>query len=130
MVTAQILLPLVLLVSTPQKGKWVEIGKTSTGNTVFIDPKSIVTGKDGIITAAFRVPYAKPLPTGKEPVRLVKATAMFRCSDRRVAVKESAMYHDEAGTRVFQRSKPKIPGFSVSFSSTFSGVALDYLCKR
>lgn len=119
------------LVAAPvQKGKWVEIGKTSTGNPVFVSPRSILKAKDGIITAAFRVPYAKPFDTPKGPVKVTTAVAMFDCAKKQVAVKESTMYLDDAATRVYQHNKPKIPGFGPSFSSTFSGVALDYLCAK
>lgn len=111
------------------QAQWKQIGTTSTGNPVFINPKSVKKDKEGIITATFRVPYAKPVRTPKGPINATRAIAMFNCTARTVAIKESTIYHDEKAGRVFQVSKPGKPGFGPTFASTFSGVALDYLCK-
>ncbi|MBI1809596.1 MAG: hypothetical protein HYR75_06840 [Gemmatimonadetes bacterium] len=124
------LLVLALAVVAPQGSRWKDIGTTSTGNPVQIDPKSVKTAKDGIITASFRVPYAKPFDHPKGKVTVTRAVAMFNCGARTVAVKESTMYLDEKAGRIAEKSVPKIPGFGPSFSSTFSGVALDYLCPK
>lgn len=113
-----------------QQGRWKNIGTTSTGNPVQIDPRSVRTAKDGIITATFRVPYAKPFDHPKGKVTVTRAVAMFNCAKRTVAVKSSTMYLDERADRIAERSAPKIPGFGPTFSSTFSGVAMDYLCPK
>ena len=113
-----------------QGGRWKNIGTTSTGNPVQIDPRSVKTDKAGIITATFRVPYAKPFDHPKGRVTVTRAVAMFNCGKRTVAVKESTMYLDERAGRIAERSAPTIPGFGPTFSSTFSGVAMDYLCPR
>ncbi|MCX5766541.1 MAG: hypothetical protein NTZ43_04850 [Gemmatimonadetes bacterium] len=126
-------LPRLLLVVTAllsaQSSRWKDIGKTSTGNTVQIDPKSVKT-KDGIITASFRVPYATPVDYPKGKVTVVRAIGMFKCDARTVAVKESTSYIDEKAGKVALFSKPGIPGFGPAFSSNFSGIALDYLCPK
>jgi len=112
-----------------QAGRWKDIGKTSTGNTVQMDPKSVTT-KDGIITASFRVAYVTPVEYPKGKVTVVRAIGMFKCDARTVALKESTSYIDEKAGKVADRSAPKIPGFGPAFTSNFSGVALDYLCPK
>jgi len=56
-------------------GRWKDIGKTSTGNTVLLDAKSVKKGKDGIITATMQMPYSKPYETPQGKVVLSRATA-------------------------------------------------------
>jgi hypothetical protein len=90
----------------------------------------VKTGKDGVITATFRVPYAKPFDHPRGKVTVTRAVAMFKCDVRTVAVKESTMYLDEKAGKIAEKSVPKIPGFGPTFSSTFSGVAMDYLCPK
>jgi hypothetical protein len=50
LLTAIALLP-PLLPNTAQSPRWKEIGKTTVGNPVFIDQRSVKKGADGIITA-------------------------------------------------------------------------------
>ena len=121
---------ILVIVATlpPFQGRWQEIGKTSTGNSVFLDPKS-VKSKDGIVTARVRVTFADPVKVPQGKVTSSRATAKFDCAKKMVAVLESTMYTDEKAGAVYQRSAPKIPGFSPTFTSNFSGVALAYLCK-
>src|SRR4051794_8741397 len=95
-----------------QSSRWKEIGKTSAGNAVFVDPKSITKGKDGIITARVRVAFAKPVEQPKGPAWMQsRHIAMFDCAKKTVAAKETIYYADEAATRVVSKSVPKIPGF-------------------
>jgi hypothetical protein len=68
--------------------------------------------------------------TPKGPITATRSTAMFDCAKRRVAVKETIIYHDEAAGRIYERRAPKIPGFGPVFTTNFSGVALDYLCAQ
>lgn len=124
------LLPLILLplgLAGAQGTRWRHIGTTTTGNPVYVDPRSVTT-KDGIITATVRVTYAEPvqMPGGK--VTSTRSTAMFDCATKRVAVKESIFYADEAKGVIVERRVPKQPGFGPIFRSNFSGVALEYLC--
>ena len=108
--------------------RWQEIGKTSTGNTVFIDPRSVSRDSAGIITATVRVVYKDTVATPEGAIRGSRSVAMFNCATRQVAVKENIIYHDEARGTVYRRSAPARPGFGPVFTSNFSGVALQHLC--
>lgn len=107
--------------------RWQEIGKTSTGNSVYLDPRS-VSRKDSIITATVRVVFTEPSETPQGPITGSRAVAMFNCARKTVAVKENIIWHDEAKGKIYRRSAPKLPGFGPVFTSNFSGVALTYLC--
>jgi hypothetical protein len=124
---------LVALVATTvlaQASRWRKIGTTTSGNPVFLDPRSVSTDTAGIITATVRSTYAQPQTTPKGPITASRATAMFDCAKRRIAVKETIIYHDEAAGTIYERRAPKIPGFGPVFTTNFSGVALDYLCAQ
>jgi hypothetical protein len=125
---AAIALSASALSAQPSK-RWQEIGETSTGNKVYVDPKSIST-KDSIITATVRVVYAKPSDTPKGPITGSRAVAMFNCASKKVAVKETIIWHDEAKGTMYEKRTPKIPGYGPVFTSNFSGVALKYLCEN
>lgn len=109
--------------------KWQEIGKTSVGNPVYVDPKSVKKGADGIITATVRATFVKPVPTPKGPITASRTSAMFDCGKRVVAVKENTYYHDEKANRVYQHSAPVKPGFGTTIKGTLPDVALTYLCR-
>lgn len=121
------LLMLSFLPAAAQSQRWKEIGKTSTGNLVYVDPAS-VTKKDSIVTATVRVVYAKPTETPKGPINGSRATAMFNCARRTVAVKETIIWHDERKGTIYEKRTPAQPGFGPVFKSNFSGVAMEYLC--
>jgi hypothetical protein len=113
---------------TPYQGRWQEIGKTSTGNPVYVDPKSVK--KDaGIVTATVRVTFVDPVKVPQGKVTASRAVAKFDCAKKMVAVLENTMYTDEKSGAIYQKSVPKVPGFGPTFTSNFSGVALAYLCK-
>ena len=111
-----------------QKGRWKEIGTTSTGNTVYIDPKT-VSKKDGIVTATVRVVYTEPVSTPRGPINGSRSVAMFDCANKLVAVKENIIWHDEAKGTIYRKSAPAKPGFGPALKSTFAHVALEYLCR-
>ncbi len=122
---------LLLLSTTPLVApaqQWREIGKTSTGNAVFVDPRSISRDSAGIITATVRVTYAEPVSTPQGPITGSRAVAMFNCATRQVAVKESIIWHDERAGTIYRQSAPRQPGFGPPLTSTFAYVALEYLC--
>jgi len=108
--------------------RWQEIGKTSTGNTVYLDPQSVSRDTTGIITATVRVVYATPIDTPQGPINGSRATAMFDCPGKKVAVKESIIWHDEQRGTIYRRSAPTRPGFGPALTSTFAFVALEHLC--
>lgn len=120
---------LLLLLATPAQPRWQEIGTTSTGNSVFLDPRSVST-KDGIITATVRVVYQEAVPTPQGPITGSRSVAMFDCANRTVAVKENIIWHDEQKGTVYRRSAPKVPGFGPALTSTFAHVALEHLCAK
>jgi hypothetical protein len=55
---------------------------------------------------------------------------MFDCAKQVVAVKENTYYHDEKANRIYQHSKPGIPGYAKPFQGALPEVAMAYLCKR
>jgi len=125
------LAPTLLLVAAvlPQ-GKWREIGVTSTGNPVFLDPGSVRKARDGIITARIRVRYATPLDTPRGKVTSSRAVAMFDCARMQVATRESVLFLDEKKGLEYSRRTIAKPGFGPALSSTFADVALRHLCAK
>jgi hypothetical protein len=111
------------------QAKWQEIGKTSVGNPVYVDPKSVKKGADGIVTATLRVTFVKPANTPKGPITASRTVAMFDCAKKVVAVKENTYYHDEKSNSVYQHSAPKVPGYGTAIKGTLPDVAMAYLCK-
>jgi hypothetical protein len=110
--------------------RWKEIGKTSVGNAVLVDPKSVKKDAAGIVTATLRVAFVKPVATPKGPITASRTVAMFDCQKQVVAVKENTYFHDEKKNTVFQRSAPVKPGFGVAIKGTLPDVAMGYLCKK
>lgn len=129
-----LLLAAALLASLPSaataQGRWKEVGKTRTGNPVFIDQRSVKTGKDGIISATIRVAYEKPVKTPKGDVTASRAQAMFDCKASTFATKENAMYIDEKTDKVFQRTVNAKPGFGPTIAGNFADVAMKHLCAK
>jgi hypothetical protein len=127
-------LALVLSLASPAlpdaaQAKWQEIGKTSVGNPVYLDPKSVKKGPGGIVTATLRVTFVKPANTPQGPITASRTVAMFDCGKKVVAVKENTYYHDEKSNRVYQHSAPKVPGYGTAIKGTLPDVAMAYLCK-
>lgn len=108
--------------------RWQEIGTTSTGNPVYVDPRSISRDSAGIITATVRTVYVEPVSTPQGPITGSRAVAMFDCANKRVAVKESIIWHDERRGTIYRESRPARPGFGPALTSTFAHVALEHLC--
>lgn len=131
---AQLSLVLVLLAAPPLAAqtapRWREIGKTSTGNAVFVDPRSISRDSTGIITATVRVLFAEPVSTPTGPITSSRSTAMFDCVKKLVAVKENIIWYDERAGTVYRRSAPAQPGFGPALTSTFAHIALEHLCAQ
>jgi len=121
---------LLMAVAVLPQGRWQEIGKTSTGNSVYLDGKSVRKAPDGIITASLRVTYAPPIDTPNGPVTSSRATALFDCAKGLVATKQSVMYLDEKHGKEFRRRNIAQPGFAPPFASTFADVALKHLCAK
>jgi hypothetical protein len=126
----QLIPVLALLLGVPQSKRWQEIGKTSAGNPVFVDPRTVKKAADGIITATLRVTFVKPVTTPKGPITSSRTVAMFDCAKKVVAVKENTFFHDEAANRVFQKSAPGKPGFGTVIKGTLPDVAMAHLCAK
>ncbi len=112
------------------QGRWEEIGKTRTGNPVFVERRTVTRGKDGIVNATIRVTYVKPVKTPKGDLTASRAIAMFDCAKMTFATKENATYIDETKNVVFQRTVNKIPGFGPAIAGNFADVALQHFCKK
>lgn len=121
------LLMVTSVLSAQGNSRWREIGTTSTGNKVYVDPRS-VKDSAGFKVAEVRTVYAEPASTPEGPITGSRARAAFDCAQKRVAVLENIIYHDERANRVYRRSTPRIPGFSPALTSTFAHVALENLC--
>jgi len=112
------------------QARWKEIGKTSTGNTVYVDPGS-VKRDTGIITARIRVRFLSPVILANgDQLALSHDVAMFDCAKSRVAKKESIYYSDVAATKVVQHTTIAQPGFGPALGGSMAQVALDYFCKK
>ncbi len=110
------------------QGRWKEIGKTSVGNIVYIDPKSMKS-VNGIITARVQVKFVTPVKTPKGEWHLSRHTAMFDCTKKLVGAKESTYYSDYAATHVMQKDVVKKPGFGSPIGGSMTAVVLDYVCR-
>lgn len=121
---------LILAAAVLPQTKWQEIGRTSTGNSVYLDAKSVRKAPDGILTARVRVTYTPPLDTPKGKVTSSRAVAMFDCAKRTVATKESVLFLNEAKGIEYSRRTIAKPGFGPALTSTFADVALKHLCAK
>ncbi len=117
----------VTSVSAQGSNRWQEIGKTSTGNPVYVDQRS-VKDSAGMKVAVVRTVYVEPVSTPQGPITGSRARAMFDCAGQKVAVLENIIYHDERANRVYRRSAPRLPGFGPALQSTFAHVAMQHLC--
>jgi surface-adhesin protein E len=121
----RVVLPLLLLL----QARWQEIGKTRTGNPVYVDPKTVKKA-DGIVSASLRVVYVKPAKTPKGDITVVRSAAMFDCAKNAIAAKETTMYLDEKLGTIFQRSTNVKPGFGPAIEGSFGDVALKHFCAK
>src|SRR5476649_2236153 len=127
---SSILLLALLATSAGAQSRWKEIGKTSAGNSVYVDPRT-VKKVNGIITARIRVKFTEPVKTPQGIWKTSQHLAMFNCEKSSVASKESVYYSDEAGTKVVERKTIALPGFGPTMGAgSMATVALDYLCKK
>ena len=106
---------------------WRQIGLTSRRDPVLIDPMSIETVQ-GVVHASVRVTFVKPaqLPAGK--VRSVRASAMFDCARKTVAVTESWFYLDQPTGASPQHAVNAKAGFVAASYGSFEDVALKHIC--
>jgi hypothetical protein len=115
--------------SAQAQSRWKDIGKTSSGNSVFVDPRSIKT-VNAIITARVRVKFDPPVQTPQGIWTTSQHLAMFDCAKSSIAVKESVYYTNEKTNKVAERKVNAQPGYGPALKGSLSQVALDYLCKK
>lgn len=125
-----VLMHLVIPGSAVEQPRWQQIGTTGTGNAVYVDRRTVRTAKDGIITATVRAVYAKPVvvPRQDKPLTATRAVAMFNCTTRTFAVKESWLLFDEKTNAAYQHKVNKIPGYGPTISGSYGDVALKHFC--
>lgn len=107
--------------------KWTPIGKTSSGNEVFIDARSVKrTG--ALVAATVRVVFTTPVKTPTGTWMSSRTTATFDCAAKKLAAKENVYYSDAKETKVADRKINKIPGYSPALGGSMGALALDYVC--
>ena len=115
------------LAPTMQAQKWKDIGTTSSGNVVSIDPKSVKRA-GALVSATVRVVFNPPVKAARGTWASSRITADFDCEKRYLASKGSTYYSDAKGTKVVERSVNKQPGFGPGLGGSLGGIAVDYLC--
>lgn len=107
--------------------KWTDIGTTSSGNHVFVDPKSIKkTGS--LVAATVRVVFTTPVQTPRGAWMSSRTSATFDCAKKSLAAKENVFYGDARETKVIERKVNAIPGYGPAIGGSLGDVALRYLC--
>lgn len=107
--------------------KWTQIGTTSSGNPVFVDPKS-VKRSGTLVDATVRVVFTTPVETPKGKWLSARTSATFDCAKKSLAAKENVYYGDAKETKVVERKVNKLPGFGPALGGSLGGVALGYFC--
>ena len=111
------------------QGTWKAIGKTSAGNAVFVDTRSVKrTGP--LVAANVRVVFTEPVKGAKGTFASYRTSATFDCAKQSLAAKENVYYADAKGRRVIDRSVNKLPGYGPALRGSLGDVALTYLCAK
>jgi hypothetical protein len=109
--------------------KWTPIGKTSSGNEVFVDAKSVKrTGS--LVAATVRVVFTTPVKTPTGTWMSSRTTATFDCAAKKLAAKENVYYGDAKETKVVDRKINKMPGYGPALGGSMGALALDYVCAK
>lgn len=126
--TATFALLALLPAAAHAQKKWTQIGTTSSGNPVYVDPRS-VKKSGSLVDATVRVVFTKPVETPKGTWMSARTTATFDCAKKSLAAKENVYYGDAKETKVVERKVNKIPGYGPALGGSLGGVALGYLCS-
>ncbi len=110
--------------------QWTEIGKTMIGNPVYVLTKSVSKAKDGIVTATVRATFVKPVKSPRGELKGSKTVVMVDCAKKTIAVKENTYYFDEKLSKVYEKTAPKIPGFSSPIKGSLPDIAMGHLCTK
>ncbi|MES2177150.1 MAG: surface-adhesin E family protein [Gemmatimonadota bacterium] len=121
-------LVLTLPLSVQAQSRWKDIGKTSSGNVVSVDPKTIKKSA-GRVSATVRVVFTPPVKAANGTWASSVTTATFECATKKLAAKENVYYSDVKSTKVVERKVNKIPGYGPALGGSLGMVALDYLCS-
>ena len=111
----------------PAAARWTEIGRTSQGNLVYLDARS-VKREGGLVSATIRAVFTTPVKTPKGDLTSSRTMATFDCAARKVAVTENFLYHDEAKGTVYEHRKPGKPGYGTVIKGALPEVAMNHLC--
>ena len=104
------------------------MGKTTSGNPVYVDPRSIKK-VNGIITAHIRVKFVTPVDVSPGVVwKSSQHIAMFDCAKSTVAAKETIYFADTIGVKVVEKKTIAQPGFGSPIGGSMTKIAFDYLC--
>jgi hypothetical protein len=109
------------------QSRWKTVGKTTSGNTVSVDSRSIKRHGD-VVDAVVRVRFTKAIAMREGSVLLERSNAMFNCKARTTATRDNVLYSDAAGRHVVKRTVNKIPGFGSPFKGTPPDLVLQYVC--
>ncbi|MEO8561043.1 MAG: surface-adhesin E family protein [bacterium] len=108
--------------------KWTQIGTTSSGNPVFVDPKSVKKTGD-LVSATVKIVFSKPVATPKGEWFGARTIATYDCARKSLAAKEQVYYGDKAETKIVERKVNKIPGYGPALGGSLGAIALEYLCR-
>jgi hypothetical protein len=124
----RLLLALLLAPSVAHaQKKWTDIGTTSAGNHVFVDPKSVKrTGN--LVAATVRVVFTTPVQTAKGTWMSSRTMATFDCAAKKLAAKQNVYYGDAKETKIVDKKVNAQPGYGVALGGTMGAVAMQYLC--
>jgi hypothetical protein len=109
--------------------KWTPIGKTSSGNQVFVDPRS-VKRNGALVDATVRVVFTTPVQTPTGTWMSSRTIATFDCAAKKLAAKENVYYGDAKETKVVDRKINKMPGYGPALGGSMGALALDYMCAK
>lgn len=107
--------------------RWKEIGKTSAGNVVYVDPHTVKKA-NGIVSARLRVKFDPPVQTDEGPWTNSQSSAMVNCAKQSIAAKENVYYGDARMLKVVSRKVNTAPGFGPALKGSMGQIALEYLC--
>jgi hypothetical protein len=128
-ITLTIALILTTVLPVGAQSRWKQIGKTSNGSLVYVDPKTVKTA-NGITNARLRIKFDPPVKTAKGTWVTSQVQAMFDCKSSKIAAKENVFYADERGETVVEHTVNKIPGYGPALEGSMGKIALDYFCKK
>ena len=123
------LLALLVPATTHAQRGWTSIGKTSAGNEVFVESRSVKRTGD-LVAANVRVVFTEPVKGAKGTFASYRTSATFNCARKSLAAKENVYFADAKSTRVIDRTVNKMPGFGPALGGSLGDVALKHLCSR